>query len=166
MTSAVKRIFAGMNPCAEADMHCVVARPYLLRQLLLDLHHGVQTQDATQGATQGVSQKSLSGPPASPAACVACSTGKQRCEGKLMSRPLQTASASHVPTNRGMQQAHQGLAHFCCCSWGEPQCRRYSATAPPHLPLLLRVGCQEQKAAGCHALPTSAAAQGKPQRAR
>ena len=80
-------------------MQCVEARPYLLQQQLLELQRGVPTQDATQGATQDASQKSLPGSPASPAACVACSTGMKRCKEGLMSRPLQTRSASHVPIN-------------------------------------------------------------------
>ena len=74
--SSVKQVFAGITLSADIEMHCVVARPYLLRQQLVDLHHGVQTQDVTQGATQDATQKSLPGPRASHVAGVACSTGK------------------------------------------------------------------------------------------
>ena len=55
-------------------------------------------------------------------------------------------------SNWGNAAAHQGLAHFCCRSGEEPQSWRHSATAPPHLPLLIRVGCQEHKTAGYQCL--------------
>ena len=121
---------AGMIPSAEVGMHCVETRPYLLWRLL-NFHRGAQTQDATQGVTHHASRKSLPARPASPAACAACRTGKQRCEDELTSRPLQTRSACHVPTIRGMQQAHTGLVRFCCCSGEEPQNQRHSGTTTP-----------------------------------